>query len=303
MRTEAAVLRVKGLEEQVHVIFRFRKELVMSDASCNQVEGEIGRPARASAGGFTLVELLVVIGIISVLIAILLPSLTKARRAAQAVSCMSNQRQIGQFLIMYTQYTKGFLPTSNDPSSAVTWMWDFSGYFSKPRWSWAYEGIYPPNGRGRNNLYNCPVSIPEVDNYRVFGLTLDVSYGISSYLNSFNGNSSKFHFRKINQIKKSGECAYAMDMLAGSTATTGVYPIFFQWDGDPKRIAYPHPGQTRNVLYVDGHVGTIALKEWWNPATSKCVPDMALPLKTVVQYLDTPDTNAPAKSLAFFLGM
>jgi len=71
------------------------------------------RHKHRTGAGFTLVELLVVIGIIALLISILIPALNKARENAMRLKCLSNLRQIGTAVVMYTNDSKLWLPFCN----------------------------------------------------------------------------------------------------------------------------------------------------------------------------------------------
>jgi prepilin-type N-terminal cleavage/methylation domain-containing protein/prepilin-type processing-associated H-X9-DG protein len=92
--------------------------------------------------GFTLVELLVVIGIIAILISLLLPSLARARKAAQTVACAANLRSILQATHIFASQNNGLLPGTAYSSAKFL--------FVNP-----YEGIQPPTNVVYSNA-NCP---------------------------------------------------------------------------------------------------------------------------------------------------
>jgi prepilin-type processing-associated H-X9-DG protein/prepilin-type N-terminal cleavage/methylation domain-containing protein len=207
---------------------------------------------RIRGKGFTLVELLIVIGIITVLIAMLLPALGKARGAAQTTQCASNMRQIGQFFAIYANQYSGYIipgstgyPAVNGQAQPTGWD-DFVGQMWNPNWVIG-KPIY-------SGIFFCPSNVVAEAN--------PGSYGIGVYADSYDvggaltGNMPTTPPMKIVRIPDTTDTIEVFEC----NTTGGDYASSF--DGSGNHYCYNWHGQAANYLFVDGHVDRIMDKSF-----------------------------------------
>lgn len=223
---------------------------------------------RTKASAFTLVELLVVIGIIALLVSILLPALSRARRSAETVNCLSNLRQLGLATAMYNDEWRGYMPypttqldTSGDPS---LWFNVLDPYLQA-----AVQGANNRTGVAAERNYAAYKQCPVYESFSG-GKDSGAQDTLKEYSRTYKMNAMIRHNNpksqaKITEIRQPAEFVYIGDGL--SMDLIGEIPNNFENGqfsmevNDPTEAspALRHNGGA-NILFVDGHAANIVLK-------------------------------------------
>lgn len=217
--------------------------------------------------GFTLVELLVVIGIIAVLVAMLLPALNKARQNAITLTCASNLRQIGIMFDMYVHDNNGWLPPLNwkhDLDNSIPnhnsygMVHALGPYMGHPEWAgqsltapYIFQFDNDAKEAFRRSVFVCPDYYP-------------TGYTIQPYLSGIAENrhlislnpDAKEHTRP-RRAAQARRPAHTLIHVADSYQDYNLKNRSELLAGKRSFDIYRHNDRTSaNILFFDGHVAT-----------------------------------------------
>jgi len=202
-----------------------------------------------SAAGFTLIELLVVIAIIAILAALLLPALARAKESARATQCLSNQRQLGLAVRLYTDDFADEFPRSQHSAFV-------HGVMPWERTVATYLGANPTTWTNLlSGVYHCPTD-PRPTPW---------SYGMNVYFelgpdDDYTGKPQTW--RRVSQVPRP---AATIVFAENTSAADHIMPHFWSTAADTADLAATRHKSRANYACADGHAEALPLPKVFNP--------------------------------------
>jgi prepilin-type N-terminal cleavage/methylation domain-containing protein len=219
-----------------------------------------GPSRRPATTGFTLVELLVVIGIIALLVSILLPGLAAVREQARRTACGSNLRQVHAAVQMYAQENRGFLPPKFEVKKRVLTAKDVTEGKRLNMLEEGYQTVLEAYVGKNRGVFRCPSDRGDASGETPVFEQIGTSYDIKG----FDMKPEKDPAKQAEKDRKKRLNLKSTADVAGD--------IFKPWDSDDaakvaEKLAKGERGPVKwhkkyfNRVLGDGHVVSISSKE------------------------------------------